>query len=226
MILCKYQKKSAAVYTPHLAFMRGVTMAIRRAGLQIGYSEGFNPHPLIYFAPPTPVGTASECEYFSAVSSESPEIFMEKLNKTLQPSVEILKVSAAVVNPNFAHIAFAAEYEIDFEKAIELPSLQEILKAQNYFITYEQKGETVSKDARPLIHDLKGSGKTYLFTLASGNPNLRADRLMNQLLKAAGQEGAYYSVTKKRTFAKDFQDFDALFFKETSELDEKQTTNK
>ena len=159
-----------------------------------------------------PVGTVSECEYFAVVSCRAADVFMEKLNKTLQPGVKILKASGATANPNFARIAAAAEYEIEFETAVGLPGLQEILKARSYQISYEQKGETVSKDVRPLICDLKGSGKTYRFTLASGSMNLRADRLTNHLLKAAGRQNAYYTVTKKRTFAKEFQDFDTLFF--------------
>jgi len=238
MILCKYEKKDAAVYTPHLSLMRGFTMAIRRAALTVRCSEGFNPHGRIFFAPPLPVGTASECEYFAADSPDSPEVFMEKLNGSLQPGIKILKAARHSDNPNFAAVSQTAEYEIILEKSVKLPDFSEILTQNRYEISYEQKGETVTKDVRGLIFNLTSKGGEFAvptppltphsslltphpspltphsiyLTLACGNPNLRADRLVSHLLKSVNAQDIYFTVTKKRLFAKNFADIDSLFF--------------
>jgi len=242
MLIFKYAKAGSAVYMPHLMLLRTFSMAIRRCGLSVRFSEGFSPHERIFFAPPLPIGTASECEYFAVDSSESPEIFMEKLNGSLPPGIQILKAAACAENPNFAAASYAAEYEIITKneeqktknaegdlagEAIgrwsgsssalpggpQIPALFNGILAQGrYEIAYEQKGETVTKDVRGLIFNLSGQENRYLFTLACGNPNLRADRLMSHLLTSSGGGDAFFTVTKKRLFDKNFADIDELFF--------------
>ncbi|MCL2797250.1 MAG: TIGR03936 family radical SAM-associated protein [Firmicutes bacterium] len=221
MLLFKYAKVGSAVYTPHLVLMHSFTMAIRRCGLSVRFSEGFNPHERIFFAPPLPIGTASECEYFSVDSSENPQDSMKRLNGSLQEGVTILKAAERAENPNFAAVSYAAEYEITQSSPPPcVIDLKNILAQDKYEISFEQKGETVKKDVRGLIFDLKISEiphsslltPNYLFTLACGNQNLRADRLMRHLLKSVGQEDAYFTVTKKRLFDKNFVDIDTRFF--------------
>ena len=191
-------------------------MAIRRCGLVVRYSAGFNPHELIFFAPPLPIGTGSECEYFTVDSPEEPQLVMDKLNGSLPPGIRILKCVSRLENPNFAAVSFAAEYEIALENAVNLPNLTKILGLERFEISFEQKGETVTKDIRAQIYNLSGQSDKYLFTLACGNPNLRADRLMHHLLKFVGAETAFFTVTKKRLFDKSFKNIDALYFDETN----------
>ena len=37
--------------------------ALRRAGIRVKYTEGFNPKPKITFGPPIPLGVESAAEY-------------------------------------------------------------------------------------------------------------------------------------------------------------------
>ena len=50
MILCKFTKIDSAVYIPHLDMLREMGRAVRRADLSVRFSEGFNPHMLLYFS--------------------------------------------------------------------------------------------------------------------------------------------------------------------------------
>jgi radical SAM-linked protein len=58
----RFEKTGKAVYISHLDLMRVMQRAFLRAGIPLGYSEGFNPHALISIALPLSVGSASRCE--------------------------------------------------------------------------------------------------------------------------------------------------------------------
>ena len=58
----RFEKTGRAVYISHLDLMTTMQRAFSRAGLELKYSEGFNPHPLISILLPLSVGTASICE--------------------------------------------------------------------------------------------------------------------------------------------------------------------
>ena len=47
----------------HLDIMRYFQKAIRRAGIDIAYTEGFSPHMVMSFANPLGVGLTSDGEY-------------------------------------------------------------------------------------------------------------------------------------------------------------------
>ena len=51
----------------HLDVMRYFQKAIRRAEIDIAYSEGFSPHQMMSFAAPLGVGLESNGEYFDIV---------------------------------------------------------------------------------------------------------------------------------------------------------------
>ena len=58
----RFEKTGRAVYISHLDLMRTMQRAFSRAGYELKYSEGFNPHPQISIILPLSVGTASFCE--------------------------------------------------------------------------------------------------------------------------------------------------------------------
>ena len=57
-----YDQTRRAIWMSHLDTMRTLQRAIKRAGIPIRYSEGFNPHELISILLPLSVGTASLCQ--------------------------------------------------------------------------------------------------------------------------------------------------------------------
>ena len=56
-------------YIGHLDMMRFFQKAIRRAGIDVAYSEGFSPHMIMSFAYPLGVGMTSSGEYFDLEST-------------------------------------------------------------------------------------------------------------------------------------------------------------
>lgn len=62
----KYAKMGVLKYIGHLDLMRFFQKAVKRADLDIAYSQGFSPHQLMSFAAPLALGVTSEGEYFDA----------------------------------------------------------------------------------------------------------------------------------------------------------------
>lgn len=62
----KFSKYGIAKFLGHLDVVRYFQKAIRRSGLAISYSHGFNPHQLLYFAAPLGLGHTSDGEYLDA----------------------------------------------------------------------------------------------------------------------------------------------------------------
>ena len=84
----KFAKYGALKFIGHLDVMRYMQKVIRKSEIDVAYSQGFNPHQLLYFASPLGVGLTSEGEYFDIVlNSEEPDI-VDKLNSN---SVEGIK---------------------------------------------------------------------------------------------------------------------------------------
>jgi len=219
MILCKYHKKNAAAYMSHLDLMRTIGMAIRRTGLSVRFSEGFNPHMLLYFAPPLPVGTASGAEYFVIASEENPSEVMEKLNTSLPQGIHIVAANASLKNPNFAAISKAATYQIALSKAVQIPNISKLLAADTFTISFMQKEEKVTKDVKSRILALSQKDEIITCTLMVGNQNLRADRLAAHLIGLTNNQEIYCTITKTHLFAEKQEegtlklvDVDDLFF--------------
>lgn len=59
----RYAKRGRLRFTSHRDFARAFERAVRRAGIPIGHSSGFSPHPKISYANASPTGAASEAEY-------------------------------------------------------------------------------------------------------------------------------------------------------------------
>ncbi len=63
-IRIKFTKHGTIKFIGHLDMMRYFQKAIRRAGIDITYTEGFSPHQVMSFAAPLSVGVESSGEYF------------------------------------------------------------------------------------------------------------------------------------------------------------------
>ena len=90
----KFSKYGALRFIGHLDVMRYFQKAIRRAEIDIAYSEGFSPHQIMSFASPLSVGHTSSGEYFDIeVNSFTDEEDMRKrLQDVMAEGIDILKI--------------------------------------------------------------------------------------------------------------------------------------
>lgn len=77
----------------HLDVMRYFQKAIRRAEVNIRYSEGFSPHQIMSFAAPLGVGITSKGEYvdIEVLDTENSKKMVDRLNAVMSEGFEILE---------------------------------------------------------------------------------------------------------------------------------------
>jgi radical SAM-linked protein len=91
-IKIKYKKDEEVKFLSHKELMRSIQRAVRRAGLPIAYSQGFNPHMKISWGNALKVGATSENEYAELQIDGwlKPFELMDRLNKELPLGLAIL----------------------------------------------------------------------------------------------------------------------------------------
>ena len=67
----RFAKYGVVKFIGHLDVMRYFQKAVRRSGLPIKYSQGFNPHQLMVFAQPLGVGVTSDGEYMDIETEDN-----------------------------------------------------------------------------------------------------------------------------------------------------------
>ncbi len=93
----KFSKTGRAVYISHLDLMRTMQRVFSRAGVNLKYSEGFNPHAKISIILPLPVGMHSFCEYmnFSLLDDWDLSALPERLNRFMPEGITALEAYEA-----------------------------------------------------------------------------------------------------------------------------------
>lgn len=187
---CRFSRKGAVSYIGHLDLMKTIERAIRRAGLPVLYSQGYNPRPMMVFALPLGVGINTTGDYFDAAMSvpvDSVE-FMTKVNPELPEGLEILTcVSIDEPKRSLMSVVTTAEY------TLEAPGITEPLLKMFSYETIEvekkSKGKIVNTDIRPLmIKPIPDStpDKAHIMVYAGSSKNLRPDILLNSICKYEG----------------------------------------
>ena len=94
--LTKFTKEENIKFISHLDVLKTIQKNIRRAGLPIEYSQGFNPHMNTSIAQPLSVGVCSSGEYMDMVLTtevDEKEI-VDKLNKTAPSGIKYISATA------------------------------------------------------------------------------------------------------------------------------------
>lgn len=161
-ILIKFTKIKGAKFISHLDTMRTLHRALRRAGLPIAYSKGFNPHASISVAAPLSLGISSTAEYADIELDETmePEAVKEKLNRELPEGIKIINViNIEQKMPTSMGSVHGAKYVIKLHHNIEKYEVEGIilgiLNSNEIFKNKRTKSGEKLVDIRPLIDDIK-----------------------------------------------------------------------
>jgi len=90
-LMVTYRKQGPARFLGHLELANVINRALRRAGIEVKFSEGFHPLPRISFEDPLPIGMESLQERFfvTVVSSVTCADLSRKLNRQLPDGLKI-----------------------------------------------------------------------------------------------------------------------------------------
>ena len=185
----RFEKTGRAVYISHLDLMHTMQRAFSRAGYELKYSEGFNPHPQISIALPLSVGVASRCEImdFRLVGDAVLEELPDRLSAVLPEGIRVTdcyEQESKVALLKYLRIEGSYEYD-DREDSAMAEALNEFYSADSIVITKKTKRGTGESDIRPAIREIRfapGRDAVHLETVISAqeptlNPALLADAL-------------------------------------------------
>lgn len=129
-IINKYSKTGNLKYISHLDVLRFIQRAVKRAGINAKYSEGFNPHMKTSFGFPLSLGTESVGEYFEIELNEdvSPDDFVKRMNAVMPKEMQILKSSYSDESQSLMARSAYAEYIIGIESEdLNMDKLNDLL---------------------------------------------------------------------------------------------------
>lgn len=189
--------------------MRYFQKAIRRADIDVAYSEGFSPHQKISFASPLGVGLLSQGEYFDMeVYSVMPsKDAVEAFNNVMVEGVEVLSYRLLPDDAkNGMSIIAAADYLIHFSDNHPFVSKDDISAFMNQSeITVLKKTKKSEKevDIRPLILDIDLiDNDLFMKVIAGSAENLKPELVLEAMSNYFSRVIPYYVTERLEMYAK------------------------
>ena len=215
----KLTKTGILRYFSHLDWQNTFLKALSRSGLNIAFSQGFNPTMKVSMGVALPLFAQSKCELvdIEIYDSLSEEEIKQKLEKVLPSGAEILSIvkiekSAKSIDTTVCW----AEYEVklfddtlyDFEDFKY--NTDRVLNSQEIFIEKKNKKGLIKKiDIKPCIKSYKFNGNSLFIILKTGQnleggiPSLRADVLMELIAP-----NVKFDITRTRFFDENNQELE------------------
>ena len=158
----RYAKRGPLRFTSTRDFQRALERALRRTGVPMAYSQGFNPHPRISYTNAAPTGTASEAEYaeLAVTSVLDPERVRTALDEALPPGLDVLEV-VEVRTPDLADRLQASVWVVELpgvDEAAARDAAEALLAAETVEVSRLTKSGMRTFDARgPILRmDVRG----------------------------------------------------------------------
>ena len=204
-IRIKFRKWGCMKFIGHLDMLRFFQKAMRRADVDIRYSEGFSPHQIMSFAAPLGVGITSDGEYFDIEvhSTKSSAEMLSDINATMVDGVEVTGYVALPDDVQTAmSIVTAADYVLSFKEGYESPlSYEEWSSKVDEFFTNAKEFTIIKKtkksereiDLKPLVYVFKvqeqdGIPVFYINVSTGSVDNIKPELLLASMYEKLGLE--------------------------------------
>ncbi|MCX7934815.1 MAG: TIGR03936 family radical SAM-associated protein [Planctomycetota bacterium] len=197
----RFAKVGRARFLSHHDLLRFWERAVRKAGLPVRYSEGFNPRPRLVFPHPLGLGIASRCEeveieFTAAVSAEE---VRAKMATAVAP---VLAISAVTVLPprrqgrQAISALYAARGWRDPRRAAA--AAEALWQAATAEMTREREGERQQIDLKSSLLEIRAEGETIYFRLRLGSKDAaRPEEVVRWLGAAAGEEESAVEIERQ-----------------------------
>ena len=188
-----YEQTRRAIWMSHLDTMRTLQRAIKRAGIPIRYSEGFNPHELISILLPLSVGTASLCQIADIRVREDVDIaaLPAQLTAVMPEGIRVIEAyepQRKVSELKWLDVKGIFEYD-ERDKAAMAAALEEFFARVAIVITKKTKRGMGESDIRPAIKTIgftvEDGGVIVEATISAQEPTLNPELLAESLRQLA-----------------------------------------
>jgi radical SAM-linked protein len=151
----RFSRGEEIKYISHLDLMRLWQRALNRAGLELAYSEGFNPHPRMSLAAPLALGVTSEAELMDIVLAKfvSPHSFTAAIGQQLPRGIIVSGVyNTPLTMPSLQSQVRLAEYTVGL---VTEKTKDEVESAINSLLDKESLPWQHQRDTGPHKYDLR-----------------------------------------------------------------------
>lgn len=219
-LINKYTKTGNLKYISHLDVLRFIQRAVKRAGINAKYSEGFNPHMKTSFGFPLSLGTESIGEYFEIELNEEvePNEFAKQLNAVMPKEMQIIKSDVATDEQSIMSRCAYAQYIITIEsESLNADTLNNLLSEilEGVTITREKKNKKnnmVTKELNTndyikylkaeMVNDKKAKIQATFITSETGS--MKVDELL-KIINEKAFAIDYHTIMKIDALDKDMK---------------------
>ena len=209
-IRLKFKKTGLSIYYSQLDLQRVMARALKKSGLPVWYSQGFNPHIYMTFTLPLSLGHESECESVDfRLNEEMAEAdILRALEGTLPQGIELVGAAA----PDYdARSIMYAKYDITLygEKNSIINALNSYEAAEQAIVTKVTKKGQKDINLKELIKDItvtdeKDTEVTFTAIYPAGTPlNNNPQLLLDFIKENYNIEVIDAFVIRKNLFDKD-----------------------
>lgn len=206
-----YTKTGRMKFVSHLDMNRLMIRVIRKSGIPVWYTEGFNRHIYINYAVPLSLGFEGVYEVMDIRLTDDDFSFEEaidRLNAAAPADIEFLHAEEPVLPT--VDIAFA-EYELTFdpENAHLYEKLKEFLSKESVICQKkDKKGRIKEFDIIPKIKSAEFKDGKALLVLSAGNEgNLNPSLVLSAFFGEMNIAPVFCSVKRLMLFDKDLKPF-------------------
>ena len=193
----QFARKGSLAYVGHLDMMRTFERSIRRSGLPLLHTQGYNPRPMLVFALPLGVGINTTDDYVDVSLSEpvDPEVVISTLRPYLPPDLSVLTAeSLPETVGSIMAIVTTARYA--FHAPGIRNAVERLMQQKEFIVDKMSKGQKRSVDIRALIlcienDDGENPDTAEITVCAGSSQNLRPDLFLQALEKYADYEKEY-----------------------------------
>jgi radical SAM family uncharacterized protein/radical SAM-linked protein len=167
----EFQKVGELRFLSHLELMRALSRALRRAGIPLAFTQGFNPQPRLSLAQALAVGIEGRRELgeVELVQRMEPEELLTAWNRQVPPELKILRSWEAPLNgPSLSAGVRGAVYHIQLAPNGWDPTIltalgttescAAFLAQESIPVEVTKKGRAVALDARPFLQEFVDAG--------------------------------------------------------------------
>lgn len=190
-IRVRFSKQGQMKFIGHLDMVRYFQKVMRRAEVDVAYSEGFSPHQKMSFAAPLSVGVISQGEYFDMEvnSTESSKEMMKRINEQNVEGVEVLSYKLLPDNAkNAMSIVAGADY-IAYVEGFSKEMVNAFMVQREINVLKKTKKSEKEVNIRPMIFNMHLCDNGIFMQISQGSAaNLKPELVMKALSEFAGIE--------------------------------------
>jgi len=206
-----FKKLGRMKFVSHLDMTRVMSRLIKKSGIPVWYTEGFNRHIYMNFALPLSLGFESNCEIVDIRLNDEEyknSDVLKDLQNVCPADIELFAVKEPLKPTK--EIGFC-EYVLSLDEFTESDknALRDFLKSESILCQkVGKKGKIKEIDLIPKIKEYKIEQNNITFVLVAGSEdNLNPTLIMDTFFERTATDKIYYTVLRTAILDKQGNDF-------------------